>query len=151
MTKDDICSAVDKMVDRIRVVWLLLLLVGVGLIIFYDVTLWMVPVCWVLAVIGYNIHLLSASRNLAKKIVESGDIVEDDVAQTAESVEVVDTCTSMVGRYYDFDIPEWIDVRIGDKLQRYVFKDFAPRVGDAFALPTSGDHILYKAGIFQPA
>ncbi len=147
MTEDEVRSRVDVMVDRIRLVWTTIAIASCVYVAFSGLAWWYAILFWIGCFIGYNLHVAASAAALIKTVIESGGMAE----RQAEEVEILDTCTAYVGRYFDFDVPEWIDVKDGEAVKRYVFKDFAPKIGDGFGIPTVGDHVLYKAGIFQPA
>lgn len=147
MTEDDVKARVDAMIDRIRVVWAVITIASFAYFFMSDLSWWAFPLFVIGLMVGYNLHVVISAGKLVSEVLHNGGMVQ----RKAEEVEILDTCTAMVGRYYDFDVPEWIDVKVGELVKRYVFKDFAPKIGDGFGLPTSGDHVLYKAGIFQPA
>lgn len=146
MTEDDVRARVSTLVDRARAVWAVLTLVTLGGA-FAAGWSWWVLVPLVGCYLGYQAHIAVAAAVLVREVEAEGLVLEEAVSE----VEVLETCPTFVGRYYDQDVPEWVDVRVGDDLLRYVFKDFSPRVEDGFTLPTTGDHILYKGAIFQPA
>lgn len=148
MTEDEVRARVDAMIDRIRVVWGILTTAAVLYFFVSELAWWALPLLLIGCVFGYNLHIVVAGTRMIHHVLQNGGITKHGVK---EEVEIIDSCTSVVGRYYDFDVPEWIDVKIGDTIKRYVFKDFAPRIGDGFGIPSEGDHVLYKAGIFQPA
>lgn len=147
MTEEDVKARVDAMIDRIRVVWGVAAIASLAYFFMSDLQWWALPLFAIGLMVGYNLHVVVGGARLVHEVLHNGGMVE----RKAEEVEILDTCTEYVGRYYDFDVPEWIDVKIGEMVKRYVFKDFAPKIGDGFGLPASGDHVLYKAGIFQPA
>lgn len=146
MTEDEVRSKVDVMVDRIRLVWAVLVVGALVGFFASDLAWWALPLLLVGCVVAYNLHLSIAASILIRQVVEEGV----EWSSTSE-IEVTATSTSTVGRYFDFNVPEWIEVSLGNDTQRYDFKDFAPAVEGGFTIPSEGDYILYSGAIYQPA
>ena len=152
MTEDEVRARVDAMVDRVRLIWGVIISAALISVFATDTPWWYAIIYWVVGVVGFNFHIRASATSLAKQLIQAGglDSPTEDVGAYDE-VEITAESDTIVGSYYDFDVPEWIDVSIGGETRRYNFHSFARCEGEAFAVPANGDTILYKAGLFQPA
>lgn len=146
MNDGEIKIRVDRMISQVRLVWAILAIGSLSYFFMSDASWWILPALILVLCVGYSLHVATAGIVLISLLDRAG-VVE----RRTESVQIVAQSPQTVGRYYEADVPEWIDVAIDDATHRYVFIDFAPRSGNTFQVPSSGEFVLFAGGIFQPA
>lgn len=146
MNEEYIKQRVDVMVDKVRIIWFILMLVASAVVLNTGISAWWLLVVFLVGFLGYQFSLVFGAASLVSEIMETAPA---DPSHT--EVEIKQVATDIVGRYHDFDVPEWLDVQVGDFEYRFVFEDFAPFQNGQFVLPEENGKIFFRGAYFQPA
>lgn len=146
MNEEYIKQRVDVMVDKIRIIWFILMVVASVVVLNIGISVWWLLAVFLVGFLGYQFSLVVGAATLVSEIMETGP-----VEPSHTEVVIKQVSGDIVGRYHDFDVPEWVDVQVGDVEYRFVFEDFAPFQNGQFVLPEEGGKIFFRGAYFQPA
>jgi hypothetical protein len=124
---------IARFVNRLVLYWAVVAGVAVAVtVISTSPSVWWIAV-GVGIVILYFAMLFFGGVFFAYKI-EKEKIEEPEVI--VKGIEIVGRSDEVIGRYMDHDIHEWLELKIGDQVTRYMYEDIAA------VQPGSDGHVL---------